>query len=379
MNPTGLKSSWRSAEVLGDSLPEYFYARLFVSNPNLRELFPASMSAQRDRLFSALGRIVSSVDDLDALAPYLRQLGADHRRFAVEPDGYPAVGRALLETLAHFLGELWTEELAADWIQAYGLIAHVMQEGAAALAGSPSVWHADVISHDRVSPGIATFKVVPHQPFAFRAGQSVPIESGLRPKVWRYLSPANSPRPDGSMEFHVRAVAGGVLSPALAYSLGPGMVVQLGAAVGSGLLLDHNSDRPLIMVAGGTGLAPLKALIDDLRITGANRPTSLIVGARTARDLYDLDALAALARQCRWLTVTPMVSDDPAYSGRRGLPTELLPTLGGVPDCEAYVCGPAEMVEAVVCALTAAGLVPQQIHTESAEVSIRREPLLEIR
>ncbi len=379
MNIASLKSSWRSAEVQGDNLPEYFYARLFVNSPDLRALFPASMAAQRDRLFAALGGIVSSIEDLDTLLPYLRQLGADHRRFAVGPHGYPALGQALLETMAHFLGEMWTDELAADWSEAYALIARAMQDGAAAVAGSPRTWPAEVVSHERVSPDIAVFQVVPRQPFAYQPGQSVPVESALRPRIWRYLSPANSPRPDGSMEFHVRAAAGGELSPALVYSLGPGMVVQLGAAVGNGLLLDHSSDRPVVMVAGGTGLAPLKALIDDLLVTRSTRPVNLILCARTPRGLYDLPELAARAKRCAWLTVTPVVSDDPCYPGWRGLPTDVLPTLGSVRDSEAYICGPTGMVTAVVRELNMAGIAPQHIHTENAEVGIRHKSLLETR
>ena len=366
MDVARLRASWRSAEALGDSVPEYFYAALFVASPDLRELFPASMSAQRDRLFAALGRIVSSVDDSSSLVTYLHQMGADHRRFDVDAKDYPVVGAALLTTLAHFLGETWTEDLAADWGEAYQLVAAVMQEGAAAAAGRPPVWNAEVITHRRTAPDIAFIEIAPYQPYPYRSGQSVPLESPLRPKVWRYYSPASAPRADGSLELHVRAVPGGDLSPALVYSLAPHMVVHLGAPTGVDLSLDPTSNRPLLLVAGGTGLAPLRSLIDELAVTARKRRTTLILGARTARDLYDLPALNRFAERHDWLTVIPVVAGAPQTPEYHGSPAEALPMVPGLSEHEAYVCGPPGMVGDVKTYLATAGIPDHDIHSERA-------------
>ena len=62
-------------------------------------MFPPSMAAQRDRLVAALGAVVANVDNLDAAVPFLQGLGRDHRKFAVEPGHYPAVGASLLALL----------------------------------------------------------------------------------------------------------------------------------------------------------------------------------------------------------------------------------------------------------------------------------------
>jgi hemoglobin-like flavoprotein len=130
MDTAALKSSWEQVAKCGDEVPLFFYSHLFLSHPEVRTMFPVSMAGQRDRLVAALGRIVSHVDDLPEVTPFIQQLGRDHRRFSVVADHYSAVGSSLLVTLKHFLGAAWTEELASDWAAAYGLIARVMVEAA---------------------------------------------------------------------------------------------------------------------------------------------------------------------------------------------------------------------------------------------------------
>ncbi|MFC7761892.1 FAD-binding oxidoreductase [Catellatospora bangladeshensis] len=74
--------------------------------------------------------------------------------------------------------------------------------------------------------------------------------------MWRLLSPANTPRADGTIEFHVRAQPGGELSPALVHQLREGDQVRLGAPVGRRLTLTPGGGRDLLLIAAGTGLAP---------------------------------------------------------------------------------------------------------------------------
>ena len=97
-----LQMSWAVAAQHGDQVPLFSYSRLFVTHPALRDMFPPSMEAQRDKLVAALGSVVSGIDDLPAIVPVLEQLGRDHRRFVVVRDHYPAVGEALLAALEHF-------------------------------------------------------------------------------------------------------------------------------------------------------------------------------------------------------------------------------------------------------------------------------------
>lgn len=131
MNTDLLSETWAKAEAIGDRVPAWFYAFLFLKNPELRRMFQPGMADQRDRLVTALGDIVSKVDDLDALVPVLRRLGRDHvRRYGVRPEHYPLVGEALLATLAFHLGDAWTPEVAGTWAAAYQVVADVMATAA---------------------------------------------------------------------------------------------------------------------------------------------------------------------------------------------------------------------------------------------------------
>jgi hypothetical protein len=121
-------------------------------------MFPVSMAAQRDRLLGALARIVSDVDNVDALVPYLRGLGRDHRKFGTLAEHYGVVGASLLTTLAHFAGDAWTEEVAADWKAAYALVAQVMIGAAEQDEDSPRWWDATVIGHERRSMDISVLR-----------------------------------------------------------------------------------------------------------------------------------------------------------------------------------------------------------------------------
>ena len=271
MDTAALKGSWAKVAAAGDNVPLYFYSHLFLSHPEVRSMFPIQMSGQRDKLVAALGAVVSNVDELDKVMPLLEQLGRDHRRFAVITEHYTAVGASLLATLKKFLGRYWTPDLADTWAQAYGLVAKVMVAAAEQHEDiAPAYWEADVVSVERRSVEVAVIEIEPRQEYPYRAGQSVAVEIPQRPRLWRYFSPANAPQPSGRLQFHIQPIAGGLVSTAAVRRLSQGDTVKLAAPVGGQLTLPENGPVPdLLMVAGGTGLAPLRrARADPPRLGG---------------------------------------------------------------------------------------------------------------
>ncbi|MGW0662026.1 globin domain-containing protein [Streptodolium elevatio] len=170
-------------------MAKYFYARLFREHPGVRSLFPDDMADQRDRLFGALTAAVAHVDDADVLVPFLRGLGADHRRFGAVAAHYPAVGQGLVATIRFFSGDAWSAEVEAAWKAAYDVIAGVMVEAArqAEAAGEPAVWDAKVPRRERPAPTVATFTLQVEPDYPFRAGQYLSLtlhEAEVR-NVWR--------------------------------------------------------------------------------------------------------------------------------------------------------------------------------------------------
>jgi len=360
-----LKASWAQVSTLGDQAAAYFYATLFSLDPRLRGLFATSMGGQRDRLLAALGHIVSQVDETDRLVPFVEQLGRDHRRFEVRAQDYPTVGQALLYTLAYGLGPDWTEQLAADWAEAYTIVSGVMVQAATAAAeqNSPAWWDAEVIAHERRCADIAVLTVRPAQELPYRAGQSLAVESHLRPKVWRYLSPANAPRSDGTIEFHVRAVPGGQLSPALVYQCRTGDVLRLGSPIGSRLTVPPGSGPDLLLLAGGTGVAPMRAIVEQLAGGTSDRKVMLILGAATVWELYDQAAIQQLAEDLRWFQVVGVVSDDPTVE-RNGTVADAALQSGPWYDRLVYVCGSPGMVAGTCQSMLDAGYPAANIRVE---------------
>jgi NAD(P)H-flavin reductase/hemoglobin-like flavoprotein len=359
-----LKASWAQASALGDQVAAYFYATLFSLDPRLRGLFATSMGGQRDRLLAALGHIVSHVEQTDRLVPFVEQLGRDHRRFEVRAQDYPTVGQALLYTLAYGLGPDWTEQLAADWAEAYTIVSGLMiQAAAAAEQSTPPWWDAEVIAHERRSADIAVLTVRPGQELRYRAGQSLAVESHLRPKVWRYLSPANAQRSDGTIDFHVRAVPGGQLSPALVYQCRPGDVLRLGAPIGSRLTLPPGPGPDLLLLAGGTGMAPLKAMVEELAAGMQERKVMLVHGAANRWELYDQAAIQQLAEDLRWLQAVGVVSDDPTVE-RNATAVEAALQSGPWYDRLVYVCGSPAMVAGTCQSMLEAGYPATNIRVE---------------
>lgn len=363
-----LRASWAAVEKLGDHAAGYFYAALFTLDPGLRDRFPVAMGEQRDRLLATLGQLVSHVDDRPALTALAARLGREHRRFDVRPEYYPLFRQALLHTLARLLGEGWTPELAARWSTLCDQLADVMIEAAAQSARQgPARWDAEIISHERRAGDIAVIvaRVVDGEPrgYGWRAGQSIAVESHRRPRVWRYLSPANVPGAEGTVEFHVRAVPGGQVSPALVYQAQVGDVLHLSAPVGDRLTVPPGPGPDLLLLAGGTGLAPMRAIVDQLVQASDRRKVTLIAGTAYRHELYDLDTLWALGRRHRPLTVLAALSADPAL-GEPHTVAEATVRNGSWHDRQIYVCGSPAMVDGTRTLLTGRGYPPEAFHIE---------------
>lgn len=344
-----IRESFAAVEARAPELSQYFYGALFVIAPDTRKLFPVNMSTQRDRLLRALVYVVQMVDRPDELVTFLGQLGRDHRKFDVLTRHYDSVGAALIATLKRFLGKRWTTDVELAWTTAYGLIAKTMREAAAAETG-PAWWEATVTAHQRIGQDLAVVHVRPEVPFPYRAGNYVSVEIPQRMRMWRYLSPANAPREDGLVEFHVRAVDGGWVSRAIVQHAHVGDIWRLGPALGA-LSVQHSQGQKLLMIGGGTGLAPLMAILDELTRWKRNPPVQLFFGGRKPEDLYGLDRLRMLEATCPWLTVTPVTQEGTVAGGYQGTLVKAVTTSGKWTEHQILVSGSPEMIRVTIAGL----------------------------
>jgi len=122
---------------VADQLIRSFYDRVFTGHPQVRSMFPADMTEQREHLLKAVVALVTNYDHREDLVPYLEALGGRHVRYGVVPEHYGIVGQALLASLAEMAGEHWTDEYEGAWARAYTFAAEVMQSGANSGAPTP--------------------------------------------------------------------------------------------------------------------------------------------------------------------------------------------------------------------------------------------------
>ena len=174
---------------------------------------------------------------------------------------------------------------------------------------------------DRLTPTIygVTLRLVDPPVIAFRAGQFVNVEIPGEAGLARAFSMANSPADNSKVELFVKRLPGGRFAEYLATAQ-LGDIIRLHGPLG--LLRVRPSYRKLIMIAGGSGLAPILSMLADLAHSGDQRVACLFFGARTTGELYHFERIARLREACPQLDFVPVVQQpDRAWRGETGLVT----------------------------------------------------------
>ena len=350
-------------DPISDSAMTYFYGHLFAIEPQTRAMFPPAMDAQRKRFYQALTRIAAS-DDEASLTGYLERLGRAHRKFGVQKEHFDAFQQALAATWQRYAPEAWTDAAAAAWEALFDRASSAMIAVAERDAEqSPPWWLAEIVAHETRGPDLAVLTLQPSQPVPYLPGQHISIQTPRWPRLWRNYSVANAPRDDGTLTLHVRAVPGGLVSAALVHHVAVGDTLLLGAAAGA-MTADIMSERDVLCLAGGTGLAPVKAIIDAMAGTpGARRHREIVLyyGARYEAELYDLADLQHLERNYPWLQIIPVVSEEAAPDAIFGTIPDVV-GLSNWRDRDIYVAGPDQMIARTVTELTDRGAPEERIH-----------------
>ena len=334
-----------------DSAMEYFYARLFTAHPQLRGLFPHAMTQTRAAVFRQLTSLIAGLDDQERTEQVLATTAREHRKFGVREKHYRPFFEALTAMAEDVAGPTWTSQSAAAWRAAAEWFATVMAQAATEDASlQPAWWTGEIVQHDRRTDTVAVLTIRPDQPLPYVPGQYIHVQTPRWPRIWRCYSIANAPRDNGLIDIHVRAVPGGMVSTALVSHCATGDVVLLGAARGDMAVPDDQA-RDLVCVAGGTGLAPLKAITEAVVAAagqGRRRAITLYVGVRRKRDLYDDRDLETLKRSYPPLTVIQVAEQELDFTGRIGRLPEVVWTHPSFRDCDVYVAGPAGLVSGTV-------------------------------
>ncbi|MCK9537562.1 2Fe-2S iron-sulfur cluster-binding protein [Dokdonella sp.] len=182
----------------------------------------------------------------------------------------------------------------------------------------------------------------------------------------RAFSIANAPHDNDRVELHVRRVAGGGFTGRVFNDLAPGDQLRVEAPLGT-LVPREDSERPLLMIAGGTGFAPIKALVEHFVLLGTRRPISLYWGVRDAADLYLPGLPARWAREVPGFRFVPVVSDPERTEGLRGglVHEAVLEDLPDLSAFDVYMAGPPSMIDAGRRAFVDAGLPEERLFYDS--------------
>jgi naphthalene 1,2-dioxygenase ferredoxin reductase component len=198
-------------------------------------------------------------------------------------------------------------------------------------------------------------------PMSFSAGQYAQLE--FAPGLSRHYSMASTPG-EPELVFHVRHMPGGRTSTHVATELRVGDKVKVSGPLGVSYLRD-NHRGPVLLVAGGSGLAPIQSILCTLLERGHAAPVRLYFGVRSERDLYHEDLLKDLAARHANFTYQVVLSEQIGARGRRyGLVHQAI-DLPIPEDVMAYLAGPPVMVEAACALLSAHGAGSRQLHADA--------------
>lgn len=204
------------------------------------------------------------------------------------------------------------------------------------------------------------------EPFVFLAGQYIDIllPDGRR----RSFSIASPPSQGAPLELHVRRVPGGSFTTFVFEELKERALLRMEGPLG-GFFLREDGGEPIVMVAGGTGLAPLQSMLEEALVSGLDRRVHLFWGVRTEADLYAMDRIGRWERALEGFRFEPVLSepgDD--WTGRTGWVHEAVlrdyPDLSGV---AVYASGPPPMIAAIRSGFPDHGLRGDRLYFDSFE------------
>jgi len=200
-------------------------------------------------------------------------------------------------------------------------------------------------------------------PYTFSAGQFAKLQFAFAPDAPRDYSMANHPD-EKNLVFHVRCIAGGV-SGLIAQRLKVGDMVKVSGPFGTSYLREQHAG-PIIAIAGGTGLAPIRSIVATALSLNPEQEIHLYFGVRGERDIYGEQELLQWQSRYPNFKSSIVLSEPDASSRRSGMVTDAVradfESLAGF---HAYLAGPPAMVDAATALLLAGGVAARDIHADA--------------
>jgi len=376
----------------GESITRAFYASMFEAHPELYDIFnPVNQvnGRQQRSLAGSVLAYAANIDRLDALGGMVERITHKHGVLEVQREHYPIVGHYLLGAIRSVLGEAATPEILDAWAAAYGQLAEILHgreaELYAAEASTPGGWTGFLPFRleQRVAEGtkITSFTLRPEDGRVlppFLPGQYISVKAqppGYPHQQIRQYSLSHAPngqfyriavRREDSTSADVPS---GLMSSYLHDTLQEGGTLLMHMPLGD-LVLD-NSDRPVVLLSGGSGITPVLAMLDHLSSpSGGTRQVVFIHAARNPQVMGFADEIAAMAKRRAGIEIVLVLEEDDGSLTLAGekvtgrISAELLRQ--HLPDgAEIYYCGPPGFMTAAETALDTLLVPAPRRHSET--------------
>lgn len=207
-------------------------------------------------------------------------------------------------------------------------------------------------------------KLVEPREMLFRAGQYADIRVPGSDEVRSY-SMANTPNSDDHLEFMIKLFPGGLFSRVVEEQLTPGFELEVKGPYGV-LMLREQSVSDIVCIGGGSGMAPIWSLLNDMAERGIERRATYYYGARSRKDLFYLDQMEELAARLPRFRFVPALSEpgpEDEWDGETGFVSDVVDRAlaPGQTHLQAYLCGPPPMIDAALVVLERKGITPDRI------------------
>ena len=374
----------------GVMLTTHFYKRMFVHNPELKNVFNMG-NQQNGRQQTALAMAVlayaENIENPGVLMPVVHGIGQKHVSLDIRPEHYTIVGEHLLASISEVLGKAATPEILDAWGVAYTQLAQIMSGHETKLyrqqvekKGGWTGWRPFVVKEKVVeSTEITSFHLYPTDGGSvadFTPGQFLSIRlflpelNLLQP---RQYSISNAPnglyyRISIKKELSGNLNPDGMISNRLHDFVNPGDLIDVSAPAGT-FMLKNNNDHPVVFISGGVGQTPLISMLEELIKSGSQKPKTWIHGARhqdvhAFKEVIDYwaDEKKAINKHIFYSTADAEPEAGEFYSGRVDLDVlgnELISE-----NTDYYICGPAPFISKHYNDLVAKGITKDFIHFE---------------
>ncbi|WP_076592251.1 NO-inducible flavohemoprotein [Herminiimonas arsenitoxidans] len=369
----------------GLAITQVFYKNLFISHPQLHNIFNAGNQAngsQQQSLASAVFAYAANIDNPAALAPVISRIVHKHVSLGVTAEHYPIVGQHLLEAIKQVLGDAATPALIAAWAEAYGILAQALIDEENRLYKAAGVtpgalFDMRVTAVEQESDQVKSFTLEPadggHAP-SFHPGQyvsvAVHLPNGLRQlrqyslsdaPDYRHLrisvkrEPAGAETPVGTVSnwLHDNVVVGSILSTSKPFG---------------DFKPDTDGEGPIVLLSAGVGITPMISALNRIAYVA---PQRRVIFAHAARNAQHHPHRADIAKAIELMPNLHNVTfyeesaseqgNDASLPGRMQL--KKLPQWD-LANTKVYMCGPLPFMQAQWADLIASGVPPQNLHRE---------------